>query len=125
MRLLRMHWPLVVGIATLAGLVGLGMAQVAAARRGKPMYVELRRPQGQGPFPALVLLHGCSGITSVQRDWAERLSEWGYVCWSGRDGRGSYAERVQDARSALGYLRRQPFVDPRRIGAIGWSMGAG
>src|SRR3972149_5417972 len=98
MRLLRMHWPLVVGIATLAGLVGLGMAQEAAARRGKPMYAELRRPPGQGPFPALVLLHGCSGITSVQRDWAERLSEWGYVtlivdsfgprevrnvCWSG------------------------------------------
>src|SRR5690348_12017116 len=44
------------------------------------------RPQGQGPFPAIVLLHGCSGmytrsgnVTNSYRHWAELLSEDGYV----------------------------------------------
>src|SRR5512140_1480438 len=40
----------------------------------------LKNPGGVGPFPAVVLLHGCGGI-SQRRDhrWAERLTGWGYV----------------------------------------------
>ena len=40
----------------------------------------LNKPDGEGPFPAIVLLHGCGGI-QPKRDhrWAERLSGWGYV----------------------------------------------
>ena len=106
----------------------------------------LYRPSGDGPFPALVALHGCGGlfvpgsqrINSRHRDWAERLSGLGYVVlfpdslnprgvaqvctsrhppvWPGR-------HRVRDAYAALEYLRAQPFVATDRIGVMGWSHG--
>ena len=39
----------------------------------------LMRPEGDGPFPAVVLLHGCNGM-SYDDTWAENfLLPWGYV----------------------------------------------
>ena len=32
-----------------------------------------------GPYPAVVLLHGCSGISSHSAKIADRLGSWGYV----------------------------------------------
>ena len=40
---------------------------------------KLTKPQGNEPFPAVVLLHGCSGIIKNVDDWAKRLAIWGYV----------------------------------------------
>ncbi|MFQ5899911.1 MAG: dienelactone hydrolase family protein [Candidatus Methylomirabilia bacterium] len=97
----------------------------------------IHRPKGPGPFPAVVLLHGCDGIDSGTRRWARWLSERGYlslivdsfsprgfkeVCTFG----GPDIERTarfDDAFGALQYLQSLPFVDPRRIAAIGWSHG--
>src|SRR5262249_44835087 len=46
----------------------------------------LYRPDGPGPFPAVAMLHGCSGlvtrsgnIRSHARFWAEHLRDHGYV----------------------------------------------
>lgn len=39
----------------------------------------LTKPKGDGPFPAIVLLHGCRGITAYLEPWVERLVKWGYV----------------------------------------------
>jgi hypothetical protein len=40
----------------------------------------LRRPNGAGPFPAVVLVPSCGRFgSSVDRDWGEALSSWGYV----------------------------------------------
>src|SRR5215212_11287769 len=46
----------------------------------------LFRPEGQGPFPAVVGLHNCTGLTNRAgefgtryRDWAERLAKSGFV----------------------------------------------
>ena len=42
----------------------------------------LTKPEGKGPFPAVVLLHGCAEIDdSNNRDktWAKRLVSWGFV----------------------------------------------
>ena len=35
--------------------------------------------EGDGPFPAVVLLHGCSGVAPRSRMWAEKLNSWGYA----------------------------------------------
>lgn len=95
------------------------------------------RPEGTGPFPAVVLLHGCGGPTGREALWAERLQAWGYltlrvnsfaprglkrVCGGGilRE-----EERVPDVLAALAYLRTRPDVDPRRIAVMGWSHGGG
>jgi dienelactone hydrolase len=55
-----------------------------AAGPGQPdpliLHGYLRRPGGDGPFPAAILLHGCGGDpTGLDRNWGERLQSWGYV----------------------------------------------
>ena len=40
----------------------------------------LATPSGKGPFPAVVMLHPCSGMESAHgKMWAARLLDWGYV----------------------------------------------
>src|SRR2546425_10663411 len=46
----------------------------------------LRLPDSQGPFPAVVLLHGCAGVTRSEEGWVGALLGWNYatfvVDWS-------------------------------------------
>lgn len=108
--------------------------QVLKAVPGTPLNGYLTRPQGAGPFPAIVLLHGCSGLfPRVKKTWSERLSSWGYVVlvvdsFSTRgiketcDGLHS-VDRVYDAYGALEFLSKYSFVDPQRIALMGFSAG--
>ena len=34
-------------------------------------------PQGTPPFPAVVVLHGCNGVSQNTFVWARRLASWG------------------------------------------------
>jgi dienelactone hydrolase len=95
------------------------------------------RPDGAGPFPAVVLLHGCHGVSASNHEWAGWFRDQGYVAlvvdsWSPRGiGGGCDAdtpevpptERFDDAVGALRFLQARPYVDRARIGAIGWSNG--
>jgi dienelactone hydrolase len=95
------------------------------------------RPQGGGPFPAVVLLHGCHGVSASTFDWARWFRDLGYVAlvvdsWKARGIKEwctpeskdlSNTERFDDAVGALRYLQAQPYVDRTRVGAIGWSNG--
>jgi dienelactone hydrolase len=106
--------------------------------RGDRIQGYLAKPDGAGPFPAVVGLHGCAGMhdTTKQR-LADELVTWGYVvllvdsfatrgidqaCTSG--GAINFSNRRQDAYGGLAYLDRQSFVDPRRVAAVGFSQGA-
>jgi dienelactone hydrolase len=94
----------------------------------------LRRPDGAGPFPAVVLLHGCNGAPKVlDRNWGPRIAGWGYVTLTvdafGPRGRknactgGPPQDMGYDAYSALRFLVRQSFVDPKRVFVVGFSLG--
>ena len=110
----------------------------------------LYRPQGSGPFPAVVALHDCSGLferagrmrgqlVASRADWAKRLSAAGYVVLLPDSfGPRSIAEvctvkdraavgraRPRDAYGALTWLQAQPFVVPDRVAVLGWSHGGG
>jgi hypothetical protein len=53
--------------------------------KGEPINLvgHIRRPEGAGPFPAVVLLHGCAGDwRGMDSRWGARLIEWGYVALS-------------------------------------------
>jgi dienelactone hydrolase len=105
---------------------------------GHPLRGRLSRPAGQGPFPAVVLLHGCGGLEPYLGAWAERLAGWGYVALavdsfgsrglaevcSLPEGEADPGDLVMDAFGAFAYLRGLDHVDPRRIGVIGWDLGA-
>ena len=98
---------------------------------------QVYRPEGTGPFPAVVLLHGCQGVLPSTRQWGRWFKERGYLAlvvdsWAARGiGRGCDAdtpdlpstERFDDTGGALRFLQAQPFVDRSRIGVIGWSNG--
>ncbi len=94
-------------------------------------------PSGTGPFPAVIVMHGCDGVAPHMRAWALRLASWGYAAFiidSFRP-RGIAnvcnnfsllppALRARDAAAGAAYLRSLPAVDGARIGAIGFSHGA-
>jgi dienelactone hydrolase len=90
----------------------------------------LTKPDGKGPSPAIILLHGSIGFDKHYDDWAERLASWGYVALLldsfGPRGQSSFSDppstRAQDIRYAKSYLSELPLVDPKRIGVIGWSQ---
>ncbi|MDH3474686.1 MAG: dienelactone hydrolase family protein [Rhodospirillales bacterium] len=105
---------------------------------GQPLRGRLVRPAGQGPFPAVVLLHGCAGLEPYLDAWAGALAAWGYlalavdsfgprglaeVC-SLPEGEADPGDLVMDAFGAFAYLRGLNEVDPERIGVIGWDLGA-
>ncbi len=47
---------------------------VGGPNSGAPLQLYL--PPGDGPFPAVVVLHSCSGITDNTRTCATRLVSW-------------------------------------------------
>jgi dienelactone hydrolase len=96
----------------------------------------LYRPQGAGPFPAIVLAHNCAGVSDSTGVWGKRLADWGYVvlapdsfgprgesnvCGSSKAVTGDM--RVADVAGAIAFLAAQPFVQRDRIGLIGQSHG--
>jgi fermentation-respiration switch protein FrsA (DUF1100 family) len=92
----------------------------------------IRDYRGEGPFPTVVVLHGCIGITGHFTGIADRLSSWGYVALavdslgprgiSSRCGVGSL-DQPFDAYAALCYLSQLDFVDPARVAVLSNSMG--
>jgi dienelactone hydrolase len=93
-------------------------------------------PQGKPPFPAIVVLHGCNGVSQNTRVWARRLASWGYAAlmidsFSSRglqqvcDGSRALSgpERAKDVFAAAAYLRSRSDIDGGRIGVLGYSHG--
>jgi dienelactone hydrolase len=97
-----------------------------------PIYVA--RPPGNGPFPAVLFLHGCAGFDGYLAVAADRLAVRGYVgvaldalaphnmqtaCNGNSDG-----DEAAAARATLAWLRTQPYVAADRLAVVGFSMGA-
>lgn len=109
----------------------------------------LNKPEGDGPFPAVVLLHGCDGL-NPDADWTDDhpfldegyderpFLEWGYVTlWVDSFGPRDLSNaclpedynivgpgvRALDAYAAKDFLAALPLVDADRIGVVGWSHG--
>lgn len=106
--------------------------KAAIVEPGTPLRGYLTKPRGEGPFPAVVMLHGCAGISRRDETWSERLSSWGYVVLAvdsfttrGIDNtcRRLFYDRVNDAFGALEFLSKQSFVDRGRVAVLGFSAG--
>ncbi len=107
---------------------------------------KLYKPSGSGPYPAVVMLHGCSGIFSYSdptkgvgslfKEWGERLVNAGYVALlvdsysprsapqnqCGSSTTSPVDDRPYDAYAAYNYLIAQSYITDS-IGLLGWSAG--
>jgi dienelactone hydrolase len=99
-----------------------------------PLQGYLRQPNGAGPSPAVVLLHGCNGNWGrLDERWGKKIAAWSYVTLTvdsfgprGIDntcGSGAPVDLALDAYRALSFLVRQRFVDPARVAVLGFSQG--
>src|ERR1700735_3009851 len=107
---------------------------------------QLFKPDGNGPFPTVIALHGCGGlgghseaILPRYREWAEQLlkagdavllpdsygsRELGPQCRvKDRQVRAS-RERVADIMASRQWLLQQPWAARDRISLMGWANGA-
>jgi dienelactone hydrolase len=124
----------------LAGWLGCGGAMAGSlvefpnvSEQQPKLLGYLVRPADDGPFPAVVILHGCGGFAAGgSLQLADQLKDWGYVALMvdslGPRGLatacgGSLTGQPGDAYAALRYLSRQSFVAPERVAVLGNSMG--
>src|SRR5207302_1837375 len=110
------------------------------------LHAQLYKPDGDGPFPVVIALHGCGGLAGHSepvlpryRDWAEHLLKGGNAVLL-PDSYGSRElgpqcrvkerrvlarrERVVDIMASRQWLLQQPWVSQERISLIGWANGA-
>ena len=107
---------------------------------------QLYKPDGDGPFPVVIALHGCGGLVGhsepVQpryRDWAEQLlkagnavllpdsygsREFGPQCRIKERRVLARRERVADVNASRQWLLQQPWAARDRISLMGWANGA-
>lgn len=136
-------------VVTAAGhAFGAGNPEAVEIPRGDGgrLNAVLFRPEGEGPFPAVVGLHNCTGLNNRAgvlgaryRDWGQHLAKGGFAVLfpdsNGSRGLGSQCglkvrslrvdqERMADANAARAWLQTQSWVAPDRISLLGWSSGA-
>ncbi len=113
-------------------------AQFLAGAGGVPATVggELRMPVAQGRLPAVLLVHGETGVGPNVRQWADTINGLGLgvMVLDSFNGRGitetstdqsrlAHAALLVDAYRALAALAAHPRVDGRRIAVMGFSKG--
>jgi len=120
--------------------------QVDIPFNGGTLHAQLYQPDGEGPFPVVVALHGCGGLAGhsepVQpryRDWAEQLlkegnavllpdsygsRELGPQCRVNERRVLARRERVTDITASRAWLLQQPWAARNRISLLGWGNGA-
>jgi carboxymethylenebutenolidase len=113
------------------------MIQFTANGGEAPGY--LVRPDGDGPFPGVVVIQEWWGLDDHIKDVAERFATEGYIALAPDLYRGEIAEEPDDARrlameleldqalldiqGAVNYLTAQPDAEPKHAGVVGFCMG--
>lgn len=93
----------------------------------------LFRPKWVGPFPSVVLLHTCNGLSENNFDWANMLVNEGYIALVvdtfGSRGLGNscgqnlFFEAAKDAYGARDYIKTLPFADKKAHWCYGLVYG--
>src|ERR1700745_823387 len=120
--------------------------QVDIPDDGVVLHATLYRPDGPGPFPAVVALHDCGGLNQrpnteaqLYSKGADNVAADGFVVVFpdsfGSRGLGSqcrehhrtvhaWRERASDANAARLWLQKQSYVRRGHVSLLGWANGA-
>jgi dienelactone hydrolase len=135
----------IAGVSMVAG--GAGAAeQVDIPQADTTLHGVLFRPDGAGPFPGVVALHGCESLINSSGKIAPRFADWGdrlaaaglaVIFPDSFGSRGlraqcrvrerkvrSSRERVADANAARRWLQSQSWAIKDRVSLLGWANGA-
>ncbi len=98
-------------------------------------------PEGEGPFPAVIVIHEWWGLNDWIKQNANMLAREGYVTLAIDLYRGGVTDdseaahelmrglpedrAIRDLRAGFAYLSARSDVKKDRIGALGWCMGGG
>lgn len=124
------------GVPAWAQTVSFPSVTVGGSSAGPEVKGWVYRPSGNGPFPAIILAHSCSGTNRHTDAWGRLLVSWGYLVLAPDSfgPRGTKAVcttpgtvtpnmRVADIAGALDYLATRPDVVKGKVGIIGHSHG--
>jgi dienelactone hydrolase len=123
------------------------LAQISIPATSEGQYLQLKAwmatPSGDGPFPFVIIVHGCNGLWGTSGDWAN-AQQW--AGWLNQQGFGAVIldsfsprglgnicgeskmelpapVRAGDLFAVASYLSKVPSVRPDAIGAVGFSHG--
>jgi dienelactone hydrolase len=125
----------------IGGLIALRMRERGEEPKPTPgsrIEGHLAKPVGDGPFPAVVVLPDCIGLTPFMRETlTAKLASWGFVAllvdsWTSRNAQPGCllngpepagVDRVADAFGGLFHLAGLPFVQREHVGLLGFATG--
>jgi dipeptidyl aminopeptidase/acylaminoacyl peptidase len=115
------------------------------SKDGAYVAAAIRKPRGDGPFPAIIVFHGAPGGRGMEQisGWSlgatggpvwERFLQEGFVVVVGdyRGGdwdtanvpsTGSDATAIDDGLAVIDHVEKLPYVDPSRVSLYGASLG--
>lgn len=120
-----------------SGVSAIQQSSISGLGPTKKVRAEFIMPDGQGPFPAVLILHTSGGVTKYDIAYAEQLAKEGYAClvpyyldaYSISYGTRNWATTVYaanilaDFTAEIQYLKDRPKINKEKIGAVGFSMG--
>ncbi len=139
---------LVIATFSLATVIAPLRAEESSAKPAEPVEIPLnplpfvlngtlRRPDGEGPFPAAVLLPACGHQAgSVDQVWGLALLSWGYVTLTldvftprGVEGQKTCLYPAppglaEDVYRGLNVLAARKFVDPKHVFVVGFGRSS-
>lgn len=119
-------------------LIGSSVQNSAATllSEGRPVTIDRFLPQGRGPFPAVIALHGSGGSHAWAAEPARMLAGRGFgvfvlhyfertgTDWADdRSIRQHFPTWMKTIGDAITYAGQQPQVDRERIALLGFSLG--
>jgi acetyl esterase/lipase len=104
---------------------------IAYASLSTAQTLDLYLPQGNGPFPLIVNIHGGGFMMGDKSDpvGGDQLLANGYAVASLNyrlSGEATFPAQIQDVKAAVRWLRahaQEYHLDPQKFGAWGWSAG--